>query len=443
MNESKNVVIKLKSIPGKVIHFNGEGTRTNPKVKVAFFTDILLRDFDGAIKTMYQLIDRIPEERFEYLFFSGVLPKETLKQEVIQVPAVSTPFNINYKVVLPEYGRRRLTEALARFQPDVIHISTPSPLGFFALDYAKKYHIPVLSIYHTHFLSYMQYYFRGLPFLIPWTEAFVKKMYRKFYNQCDLVYTPTAYITEELKECGISGKLLKLWQRGLNLRLFNPGKRDELFIKSLTGNDRPCLLFASRLVWEKNVETLFRIYEEAEALQLDLNFIIAGSGAAEEEARKRMKKAVFLGFVDPETLARVYASCDLFVFTSVSETYGNVVVEAMASGCVPVIARGGGSQSLVENGENGFLCDAEDPKDYLTKILRLLNDKKLKERMQSSGYRYTSGLSWERLADAYFKDIENLAGENKTASRERGKSLVLRNDRPLSPAKLMSWISNV
>jgi glycosyltransferase involved in cell wall biosynthesis len=163
------------------------------------------------------------------------------------------------------------------------------------------------------------------------------------------------------------------------------------------------------LVWEKNVETLFSIYDEIEAQGIDVNFVIAGNGVAEEIARQRMKNAIFLGFLDHEDLAKVYASCDIFVFTSISETYGNVVVEAMASGCVPVIANGGGSQALVKDGITGFLCEPNDPVDYIDKIKVLLNDKEFKGKMQQTGYEYALPLSWDRLAKEYFQDIETLA----------------------------------
>ena len=379
------------------------------KVKVAFFTDMLVRNFDGAAKTMYQLIDRIPGESFEYLFFCGIPPENSPKLRYVKVPAVTIFFNASYKAALPQFRKTDITTTMRRFKPDVIHISTPSPLGYFALQYAKKNNIPVLSIYHTHFISYMQYYFKYTPFLINFAESITAKVYKDFYNKCDLVYVPTTQMITELQSCGISGKKMKLWQRGLNLTLFNPSKENKSFVKDFTWNEKPNILFASRLVWEKNMETLFKIYDEMQVQKLNVNFIIAGNGVAEEAAREKMKNAIFLGFIDHETLSVVYASTDIFIFPSISESYGNVIVEAMASGCVPVIARGGGSQTLVKDGETGFLCEPGDAKDYVAKIKLLLNNETLKKKMQTAGYRYTSNLSWENLACEYFNDVASLA----------------------------------
>lgn len=379
------------------------------KIKVAFFSDILIRDFDGANKTMFQLIDRIPESQYNYLFFCGMYSKNKMKHTIREIPTMNIPNNHTYKVALPHLCKAELVTALSMFQPDVIHIATPSSLGFFALNYAKKHGIPVLSIYHTHFISYIKYYLKNLPFLINFTEAIIARTYRNFYNKCDVTYIPTLQIAEELKEHGISPRNFKLWQRGINTSLFSPDKRDRSFIKRLTNNDYPSILFVSRLVWEKNLETLFAVYDRFQELGLKVNFLVAGDGIAGNDARTRMKNAFFFGFLEHEILVKVYASSDIFLFTSISESYGNVVIEAMASGCVPVIARGGGSQALVDDGVTGFLCRPDEPDDYIEKIKKLLDDNSLRKKMQSEGLKFTSTLNWENLAEEYFNDIENLA----------------------------------
>jgi len=115
-----------------------------------------------------------------------------------------------------------------------------------------------------------------------------------------------------------------------------------------------------------------------------------------------------MGHLDQENLGKLYASADIFVFPSISETYGNVVMEATACGCIPVIARGGGSQVLVEDGVTGFLCEPNDAKDYIAKIRILLNDPVLREKMKYEGSKYISLLSWDHLAEIYFSDMEQL-----------------------------------
>lgn len=382
------------------------------QIKVAFFAEILIRDFDGASRTIYQLIDRIPKEDFTYMFFCGTAPTHDFEHKLYKTAAVTMPFNKDYKASFPYFEKSRMTAALDAFQPDVIHIATPSALGSFAVGYAEENAIPVLTIYHTHFISYMEYYFKSVPFLTGPAESVVAMGYRKFYNRCDLIYVPTEAMMTELKGHGVEEHRLKLWQRGLKHELFNPGKRDPAFMKNITGNDLPVILYASRLVWEKNVETLINIYKEIQKRGLAVNMVIAGDGVAENAAREKMPTAHFLGHVDHEELSILYASSDVFVFPSISETYGNVVVEAMASGATCVIAKGGGSQSLIDDGKTGFLCAPNDAADYVDKIDYVLNHPQEKLKMQAAGYQYTSQLDWDRLADTYFQDMEMLSANS-------------------------------
>lgn len=151
----------------KSIHISQpEAVEEKQKIKVAFFSDILVRDLDGANKTMFQLIDRIPESAYNYLFFCGMSSKHKMKHQVREIPTITIPYNNTYKFALPLLCKAEIVTALSLFKPDVIHIATPSALGFFALNYAKKQGIPVLSIYHTHFISYIKYYLKNQPFLL-------------------------------------------------------------------------------------------------------------------------------------------------------------------------------------------------------------------------------------------------------------------------------------
>jgi glycosyltransferase involved in cell wall biosynthesis len=379
------------------------------KIRVAFFVEIMKPQFDGAARTIFELIKRIPEQDYEFKFFCAVGPDGDFKHEVVKFPDISIPFNKDYKIGLPYFGKNSLKKELDQFNPDVIHISTPSILGNHAVEYAHKHHIPVISIYHTHFISYIDYYFRNAKLLIPMAKNYVKTTQKSFYNHCDTIYVPTKSMVQELSAMGIHQDKMTIWPRGLNLKNFNPKKKDKTFIQNLTGNTKPNLLFASRLVWEKNLETLIGIYELIEKNKSEYNFIVAGDGVASQEVRQRMPNAIFTGNVNHEQLAVLYASADVFVFTSVTETYGNVVVEAMASGLPCVIANGGGSADFIENGKNGFLCSPMKPEEYLTAINKILTNGDLKSAIIQAGIEQTISLDWEKLAEKYFKDLKKMA----------------------------------
>ncbi|TCD03793.1 glycosyltransferase [Pedobacter psychroterrae] len=385
------------------------------RIKIAFFAEILIEDFDGASRTMFQLINRIDKDKFDFLFICGAGPTAIRRYECIKIPTIHLPINTNYTMALPSLAKKELKKKLHDFDPDVIHIATPSLLGAFALKYANKHNIPVISIYHTHFISYIDYYFKYAPFLVGKVKQAIAGSQKAFYNHCDKVYIPAESIREELEHMGVAAERMTIWKRGIDTKLFSPEKSDKKLLYKLTGNNYPTILFASRLVWEKNLETLFRIYDTVQNFGLKINFLIAGDGIALKACKVKMKNAVFTGKVDHETLSILYASASLFLFTSVSETYGNVVLEAMASGLPCIIADGGGSSDFVEQGINGFKCAPFDEYDYYRRIAQLLNNESLKKQFISMGLQYSRSMSWDLLAATYFEDLGQMAGKIKLA----------------------------
>lgn len=384
--------------------------------RVAFFAEIMTEDFDGASRTMFQLIDRIDTSKFDYLFVYGNGPEQFRAFQSFKVPTLNIPVNKDYCLAVPQLVRLKLERALDEFDPEAIHIATPSILGFFAINYAKKRNIPVLSIYHTHFISYIRFYLHHFKPLIAPTERWIKSAMRDFYNRCDQIYVPTAAMMTALKEMGIDEERMALWQRGVDRQLFSPTKADDEWIQGITGNEMPNVLFASRLVWEKNVRTLIGIYDELERRQVDCNFIIIGDGTAKEELQYRMPNAYFLGKKDHKELARFYASADVFVFPSTSETYGNVVTEAMASGLPCVISNEGGSASLVRHGQTGFKCSAYNPREYVYFITKLFDNGRLRQEVIENALVEIEKLDWSKLSQRYFTDMDGLATDAPTPS---------------------------
>jgi glycosyltransferase involved in cell wall biosynthesis len=380
------------------------------KIRVAFFAEILIEDFDGAVRTMYQLIKRIDRNVFEFLFVYGAGPDSIAGFESLKVPALTLPINTGYTMAIPALVVSELKEEIDNFSPDVVHIATPSLLGSFALKYASQRGLPVISIYHTHFISYIDYYLKHTPFLINKVKQMMAESHKVFYNQCDQVYVPSLSMKDELIDIGIDTYRMKLWQRGMDTNLFSPGHKNDKALRRLTGNDNPTILFASRLVWEKNLETLFEIYTIMQSRHPKVNFIIAGDGVARKASEAKMPNAVFIGKVDHKTLSVLYASATLFLFPSVSEAYGNVVLEAMASGLPCVIADGGGSKDFIEQGINGFKCDPYNAACYVERIELLLKSNSLRAQFIEEGLQYSSRFSWEHLASVYFDDLAEMAG---------------------------------
>jgi glycosyltransferase involved in cell wall biosynthesis len=382
-------------------------TNTN-KVKVVFFADMLIEDFDGASRTMYQLINRIPLDKFEFLFVCGTGPERIAGFKCLRVMSLSVPGNKTYRFATTFFQKAGLEAHIEAFAPDIVHIATPSLLGNFGLKTARRLGLPVISIYHTHFVGYVDYYIKSFPFLIDFTKDKLKNSLKTFYNQCDIVYVPSKTMMRELTTSGIRPEILKLWQRGIDRKLFSPIRRNIQLVQNITGNERPCVLFVSRLVWEKNVQILIDLYKLVEQLHLKYNFIVVGDGMAREEMEKQMPNAHFLGFMAHEQLANVYASCDVFLFPSTTETFGNVVLEAMASGLPCIVANGGGSRDFIEDGYNGYRCEQDNAQDFLNRIWEILSNPELAQSLSQQAVEASRKYTWETLAKEYFEDLKFL-----------------------------------
>ena len=220
----------------------------------------------------------------------------------------------------------------------------------------------------------------------------------------------------DLEGTGIDGRRMRIWARGIDTSLFNPAAADKTYLHSITGRSRPALLFASRLVWEKNVATLIDLQREILDRNLDYDLIIAGDGVARADLQKQMPAAIFLGEVSQSDLATLYASVDAFVFTSISETFGNVVTEAMACGCPCIIANQGGTTAHIQDGGSGYLVPPTDAGAYLDKAQMLIESPDIRRAIIDAGLRYTDGLSWDHLAQTFFINIAEIIGKHNTTN---------------------------
>lgn len=381
------------------------------KLKIAFCSDMLVRDFDGCQRTIFQILDRKPEE-LDIIYITGEGHSLGQSDNVIDIPPIRVPFNNSYKMVLPHFRQKRIEQQLDAFRPDVIHIANPSALGQLLQRYALKRGLPISTIYHTHYPTYVSYYLKHIPFLVDGVKTIITRHLRKFYNNCNIVMVPTSQIKSELIGYGIDSDRLVVWERGIDKSVFcHEMQVGDVRVAESISDSEYNILFASRLVWEKNVEMLVSLYEEASNKDLPYNFIIAGDGMARSAMEEKMPDATFLGMVGHNKLTSLYRQCDLFVFPSISETYGNVLIEAMACGLPCVVASGGGPLGYVRDEYNGLLVNPHKVNDYLKAMSRVLNDNELKQSLIENGIDFSSNLNWDVLVDRFFNMLMQLASE--------------------------------
>jgi len=374
-------------------------------MRIAYFADSLPPRIDGVSRTYINLADTLQEKEIDFCFFSPFKPNDEFlwTDKVEQVSSVPLFVYTDYKIGIP--SKKHLYNKLDSFKPDLIHTSSPTYLGILGADYAAKRKIPAVSVYHTDFTSYFKYY------KIKKAEKLGWQYLQWFYKQFTKIYAPSLSSCRQLIELGFNN--IELWQRGIDSILFSPNKKNHAFRKMIAPNNETILLFTGRLVKEKDIDDLTKIYLKLKQRKVPFRMLIVGEGPSRQELETAMPEAVFTGFLSGNGLAEMYASSDIFVFPSTTETFGNVVLEACASG-LPVIGSDKGSVSdLIKHGETGFVCRAKDEYDFADKIIEIIRTPGLKESMSKSARCYAEQFKWNAingsLINSYKETIENFS----------------------------------
>jgi glycosyltransferase involved in cell wall biosynthesis len=369
-------------------------------MKIAFFTESLPPMTDGVVNTLCRLVNTLEAEKIDYRFYSPFKPGREFPwaDRVSKVASFPLPLHEDYRVGLPYF--HGLFSQLDAFDPDLVHVVSPTLLGLYGLSYAQKRNIPAVSSYHTHFVRYFQYY--GLDQV----EDFGWQYLRWFHNQSARTYAPTPSTVSELSTRGFQS--LELWPRGVDTGLFHPAKRNEALRKRLSPDGKPILLFVGRLVKEKDLDDLVDADLILKKKGMEFVQVFAGDGILKDELRKRLPDAHFTGFLHGETLAELYASADVFVFPSTTETFGNVVLEVFASGIPVVGVNHGGVADLVHHGRDGFLARSNDPADFAEKVETLLTRPELRLQFGDEARKTACGYSWRLINNRLIQSYSDL-----------------------------------
>jgi glycosyltransferase involved in cell wall biosynthesis len=372
-------------------------------MKVAYFTESLLPHVDGVSRTLAQLFATLEERGVDFRIFSPFQPGPEISwsSRVHPIPYIRFPLYKDYRLASPVgHGAGRLLDA---YRPDLVHMVSPTPINIAAERYARRRGLPVVSSFHTHFVSYFRFYGIG------GAEPFGWWLLRRFYRHCEAVYAPSQSIIGELAGHGIRNT--ELWSRGIDLRRFSPAYRDPE-LRRLAGapdEDTPVLLLVSRLVKEKDLADLVAMEHVLRGRGSTHRLVLVGDGPMRAQLQGELPGAFFAGHQTGDALARWYASGDVFVFPSTTETFGNVVLEAQASGLPTVVVDRGGPADLVRPGETGFITRANDPEDLATHVQRLLDDPAARRRMGATARDAAGARDWAaingRLIDSYARVI--------------------------------------
>lgn len=320
--------------------------------------------------------------------------------DLVSVPSIAIPGERGeYRLArgLPRATRRDL----ARFAPNVLHLSAPDFLGFSAVRWARRRGLPCVASLHTRFETYLRYYHVGV--LAP---VFVG-IQRRFYNRVDRVMPPGESMAAVVRGWGVTTPTA-IWSRGIDHDRFRPDRRDLGWRRDLgIGDDEIAIGFLGRLVKEKGLEVFAEVLAELTRRGVPHRVLVVGEGPARAWFEAQAAGAVFAGFQSGDDLGRAVASMDLFFNPSVTETFGNVTLEAMAAGVPVVAARATGAVDLVVPGETGFLVPPLDVAAYADALQRIITDPALRAQMGDAGHRKAAGYRWElvnqKVVDTYLE----------------------------------------
>jgi glycosyltransferase involved in cell wall biosynthesis/predicted metal-dependent phosphoesterase TrpH len=318
------------------------------------------------------------------------------------VAEVEVPFYAGLQVGVPSLPT--IVEALAEGRYDLVHVVSPGPVGVAALLLARVMDIPVMGSYHTELGTYA-----GLRSADAGLGAFAQAAMSMFYGQCAVVLSPSEASDQVLNTLGIAPERIGRWDRGVDTERFGPHRR----VPGRFG-ERIAVLYAGRLTREKGADLLADAFLAARERDPRLHLVVAGGGPEEAMLRARLAEhATFLGWLEGDELAEAYAGADMFLFASRTDTFGQVLLEAQASGLPVVAVAEGGPCSIVDDGVTGLLRPAETPA-LADALVALAADDGARRRMAAAGRRAALERTWERalgrLGEGYRRTLESVHG---------------------------------
>ena len=346
-------------------------------MRIALVSDTFTPQVNGVTTVLRRIVDVLAHERHTAAVVAPEYPdRSPVRADELRVPSVAFPPYPAIRLSLP--APRRIARFLDAFGPDLVHVATEGPLGWFGRRWALRNDVPLVTSAHTDFPRYCRYY--GAPAL----EPVVWHWLVRFHAPAQLIHAPGAAIRDALRSRGLWQAVV--WGNGVDTTGFHHARRDVALRSRLAiRDDQVVILHVGRLAAEKNVDVLVHAFALArEALGERARFVIAGEGPRSGLIAQRIPFATRLGFIAPADLAALYASADLCVLPSDTETCGLVALEAMASGLPVVAADAGGFRENIQHGRSGLLVAPRDARACAAAIVELAVDRERREAMSAA-----------------------------------------------------------
>jgi len=379
-----------------------------PGLRVAIVTETYPPEVNGVAMTIGRMLQGLLRRGFDVQL---VRPR----QHALDAPQSTTHFHevLVRGVPLPRYyglraglpAARTLSRLWQSERPDIVHVVTEGPLGKSALDAARRLRIPASSDFHTNFHSYSRHYGFGL--LRPVIAAYL----RRFHNRAACTFVPTRELQAQLEADRYRDLLVVA--RGVDTALFNPCRRStELRASWGVPGEQLVAIHVGRLAPEKNLPLVLAAFDQIKSRVPSARLVLVGDGPQRAELQRRHPDHVFAGMRHGEDLAAHYASGDLFLFPSLTETFGNVTVEAMASGLAVVAYDYAAAREHIVPGESGQLVPFDDGGAFIRLAAELALDGELKTRLGRNARRVAERIDWDEVVDGFAFALQELAARH-------------------------------
>ena len=366
-------------------------------LRIAIVTETFPPEVNGVAMTLGRIVEGLLQ-----LGHAVQVVRPRQSSELSLEPRIGLDQVLSKGMPLPAYGelrfglpaKNRLTKLWRDNRPDIVHVATEGPLGWSAVAAARKLQLPVTSSFHTNFHSYSQHYGMGL------LKSPIETYLRKLHNRTQATMAPTQAMVQELRRRGFEN--VTLVARGVATALFQPSRRSQALRDSWgAGPDDLVVMLVGRLAKEKNVALVGTAFQAILARVPTAKLVLVGAGPMREALEVVCPQAQFAGVRKGEDLARHYASGDLFLFPSLTETFGNVVPEALASGMALVSYAHAAASELVVNDYNGVLVEPGDADAFVQAAVALATDDARRGRVRAMAASSVAHLAWESIYDGF------------------------------------------
>ena len=399
---------------------NGD-IKLNTSVKIAIVTETYPPEVNGVASTVARFINGLVGLGNNITLIrprQGISDKPKSESHFREILTMGMPIPgySSLRMGLPQ--KNMLLKQWASDRPSLVHIVTEGPLGWSALEAAKKLNIPICSDFRTNFDAYSTHY--GMSFLKNPIQSYL----RYFHNNCNLTMVPTQELKNQLLSNGF--ERLKVLARGVDTELFNPSKRCQNLRNHWGIKDHEkVVLCVGRLASEKNLQVTIEAYKAMSQVNPNLKMVWVGDGPEKGSLKLSCPNSIFTGVQRGEVLATHYASGDIFLFSSLSETFGNVTIEAMASGLAVLAYDYAAARQFIDHGVNGFLASLSEANSFIAAGLELIkNDVKL-ENLRAQARQTTLEISWDQVTKKLESNYHDLM-LNTFSKDKLGSSPLLR-----------------